>query len=442
MRLRSRFLSVIGLLISITAIIFLTSLVSGCTVIGPSARLIVTTDKNEVDPIDGARLVSLGIGSSIEKVEATAQNQTATVELDEDGYLNINGKKTLEGNTKYEVKAWLAGINEKRAFKKFTFRTISTPIPLVTADERTVRYDEGIVIKWNVPIKGMTYELPPGIQSRVSYSCDRGTCMIKLVNYEQEQHIDIKITDAISKTGRRMKPVAGGYAQKIATTKPLGIGLEPPEGSIRVPRGTEIVVTFDEEIANPENAENAFSVEPSMEGEIAWLSANQFKFVPKGKWDYDTEVKVSLKRGTNSLVGASGNYINRTYVASFETAPLKLIDVNLSSQTLVCYEEGVEVFSSLCATGKAGYSTPTGNFRIYDKERYTDMRNTPDMGETYLVTDVPYVNWVVGGVAIHGCYWSSSYGYPRSHGCINLSVSNAGWVYEWAPVGTPVIIHY
>lgn len=440
MRLRLRFLSLISLL---ALIILLILLVSGCTVIGPSAKVILTRDDaGEVDPLEGARLVSLGIGSRIEKVEAAAQKQPAAVEIDEDGYLKINGKKALDNNTLYEVKAWVAGLGDKKACRRFTFRTISTPIPQVSAEERLVRYDQGVIIKWNIPIKGMTYELPPGVESRVSYDADCDTCMIKLVNYEQEQHIDIKITDAVARSGRRMKPVAGGYIQRIATTRPLGIGVEPPEGSIRIPRGAEITVTFDEDIANPENAAKAFSVEPAMQGDIVWLAANQFKFVPKGKWDYDTEVKVSLKSGTSSLIGHSGNYINRAYTASFETAPLKLIDINLSSQTLVCYEEGIEVFSCLCATGKAGYSTPTGNYRIYDKERYTDMRNTPDMGETYLVTDVPYVNWFYGGHAIHGCYWSDSYGYPRSHGCVNVSVSNAGWIFEWAPVGTPVIVHY
>jgi lipoprotein-anchoring transpeptidase ErfK/SrfK len=423
-------------------ILALTGFISGCDLIGPSARLIVTKNSNEVDPVDGARLVTSGIGARIEKLEATAQKQPATVGVDEDGYLQINKKKTLDTNTLYEVKVWLAGIQDRHAYRRFTFQTYRTPIPEISPVERRVRYDEGIVIKWNMPVRGITYELPPGVQSRVSYNGDCTTCMIRLVNYEQEQYIDLKIKDATSVSGKRMRPVPGGYVQKIATTSPLGIEISPPEGSIRVPRGTEITVTFNEDIANPENAVKALSVEPEMDGDIAWLSANQFKFVPKGKWDYDQEVKVSLKRGTSSLVGASGNYINRTYTTSFETAPLKLIDIDLSNQTIVCYEEGVEVFSCLCATGKSGYSTPAGNYRIYDKERYTDMRNTPDMGETYLVTDVPYVNWFYGGHAIHGCYWSDSYGYPRSHGCVNVSVSNAGWIYDWAPVNTPVIVHY
>jgi lipoprotein-anchoring transpeptidase ErfK/SrfK len=34
--------------------------------------------------------------------------------------------------------------------------------------------------------------------------------------------------------------------------------------------------------------------------------------------------------------------------------------------------------------------------------------------------------------ALHGAYWRAKMGYPQSHGCVNLAVGDARWVYEWA----------
>jgi lipoprotein-anchoring transpeptidase ErfK/SrfK len=60
--------------------------------------------------------------------------------------------------------------------------------------------------------------------------------------------------------------------------------------------------------------------------------------------------------------------------------------------------------------------------------------------------DLPNVPWVMfftsRGHAIHGAYWHNNFGNPMSHGCVNLPVSNAQWLYNFASVGTPVVVHY
>jgi lipoprotein-anchoring transpeptidase ErfK/SrfK len=52
--------------------------------------------------------------------------------------------------------------------------------------------------------------------------------------------------------------------------------------------------------------------------------------------------------------------------------------------------------------------------------------------------------YVVGGVALHGTYWHNAFGTGArmSHGCINLTIEDAQWLYEWADIGTTVTIHY
>jgi lipoprotein-anchoring transpeptidase ErfK/SrfK len=46
-----------------------------------------------------------------------------------------------------------------------------------------------------------------------------------------------------------------------------------------------------------------------------------------------------------------------------------------------------------------------------------------------------------GGMAIHGAYWHNLFGNPVTHGCTNVAVNHAKWLFEWASVGTPVVVH-
>jgi lipoprotein-anchoring transpeptidase ErfK/SrfK len=112
------------------------------------------------------------------------------------------------------------------------------------------------------------------------------------------------------------------------------------------------------------------------------------------------------------------------------------IDVDLSEQTLTAYENGVAVRTTLVSTGLPQTPTPTGQFRIWCKFRYDDME-----GPGYYIEDVPYVMYFYKGYGLHGVTWHGNFGHPMSHGCINLPTEEAGWLFNWADVGTLVNIH-
>lgn len=119
------------------------------------------------------------------------------------------------------------------------------------------------------------------------------------------------------------------------------------------------------------------------------------------------------------------------------------IDVDLSNQWLTAYEGDTPVFRAPIATGKDGFNTPTGTYAIYLQYPKQTMTGSGG-GETWYVPDVPWVQYVVGGVALHGTYWHDQWGtgVRMSHGCINLNIDDAQWLYEWAGVGVEVNIHY
>ena len=43
--------------------------------------------------------------------------------------------------------------------------------------------------------------------------------------------------------------------------------------------------------------------------------------------------------------------------------------------------------------------------------------------------------------ALHGAYWHNNFGNTMSHGCVNLPLDVARWMYGWAPLGTMVWSH-
>jgi LysM repeat protein len=115
----------------------------------------------------------------------------------------------------------------------------------------------------------------------------------------------------------------------------------------------------------------------------------------------------------------------------------KWIDVNLTTQTLTAYEGTSPVLSVLISSGTAAHPTVVGKFKVNTKVRSQTMN-----GPGYHLPNVPWVMYFYKDYAIHGTYWHHNYGHPMSHGCVNVTIADAAWLYTWASIGTPVITHY
>ena len=134
-------------------------------------------------------------------------------------------------------------------------------------------------------------------------------------------------------------------------------------------------------------------------------------------------------------------------VGSFGPGPQqgawKEIVVSISAQAMWAYEDGELVQSSYVSTGTAEVpqtETPIGYWSILTKYEIQDMEGTIS-DEYYFVADVPNVMYFDNlGNALHGTYWHNNFGTPMSHGCVNLPLDVAAWMYQWAPVGTAVSV--
>lgn len=118
----------------------------------------------------------------------------------------------------------------------------------------------------------------------------------------------------------------------------------------------------------------------------------------------------------------------------------KLIEVDLSDQTLTAWQGDVMVLHTSVSTGKPEWWTLTGTFKTYLKYEETRMRGGRG-DDVYDTPDVPWTMYYDGDFAIHGAYWHNEFGTPVSHGCVNMRVDEAKALYEWAPLGTTVIVH-
>jgi lipoprotein-anchoring transpeptidase ErfK/SrfK len=121
------------------------------------------------------------------------------------------------------------------------------------------------------------------------------------------------------------------------------------------------------------------------------------------------------------------------------------IEINLEQQSISAYEDNQLVFATLVATGLDNLWTRPGLFQIYEKNETTSMSGdfSGGTGGYYYLADVPWTMYYDQARAIHGAYWRPKqfFGYQGSHGCVNLSIGDARWFFDWAHIGDWVYVH-
>ncbi|WP_255305109.1 L,D-transpeptidase family protein [Microbacterium sp. 3J1] len=127
----------------------------------------------------------------------------------------------------------------------------------------------------------------------------------------------------------------------------------------------------------------------------------------------------------------------------FQSVNLKRnIVVDLSAQTATAYENGAVVNSWKISSGKAATPTDVGNFTVYAHVRTQTMKSREPDGSITETPNVPWVTYFNGDEGFHGTYWHNAFGSPRSHGCVNMPIDVAKYVYNWSPVGMEVSVQY
>ena len=149
-----------------------------------------------------------------------------------------------------------------------------------------------------------------------------------------------------------------------------------------------------------------------------------------------------LGLAANKRVSVEGGTIPRSAVRMAFARPRpqgvgpseRWVHVDLREQVLTAYEGDQLVFATLVSTGRSGFQTSRGLFRVWRKVSHDLMHSEK---ENYRVEEVPWTLYFRGPQALHGAFWHDHFGSPVSHGCVNLSMADAAWLFSWAPPPLP-----
>ena len=183
--------------------------------------------------------------------------------------------------------------------------------------------------------------------------------------------------------------------------------------------------------------------EPQVEGVWNWWSAKELHWRPKEFWKPGTKIFVDARIGGVDCGGGYYGKRNLTLTCSTGRQLIMKVDDHSVPKVMVVEQDGQELRRIPVSLGKPEWQSSSGVMVIIEKLAHTvfDTRNDPNAREQY-VAEVDFAmrtTW--SGEHIHAAPWSvASQGIRNvSHGCINMSTENAGWLFELARIGDPVI---
>jgi lipoprotein-anchoring transpeptidase ErfK/SrfK len=274
-----------------------------------------------------------------------------------------------------------------------------------------------------------------------------------------------KGTAAVTPTTREMAPQ--GSVLAVATPVPKVVSISPTDGEQEVLLDIEdpIIVRFDSSVKD-------FFVDFRLDPSVAVTYENnpektEFRLLPQESLPNATShtLSVFIKRrdtddSTYSMIASSQFTTPKEVLTQAQQSVAhklaeakrntvaqitqgRYIDVTLASQVMVLFEDGKALDAHLISSGKRGLETPKGQFKIENKTKRAWSKSY-GLYMPYWMALVPS-----GKFGIHELpEWPNGYkegashlGIPVSHGCVRLGVGPAQRTWDFADIGTPVIVH-
>lgn len=174
---------------------------------------------------------------------------------------------------------------------------------------------------------------------------------------------------------------------------------------------------------------------------VATSTLSRFTRVPLSSGTPVDTVGSLLTRSGQLVQGSKLRRVEPVVRPALVPKNARLIHVRLAEQTLVAYEGERPVYATLVSSGKEGFETPAGLFRVHAKHVSTTMDGLAGEQDEYSIEDVPWTLYFQGSFALHAAFWHDRFGNTRSHGCVNLSPADARWLFEWATPTLPSGFH-
>jgi hypothetical protein len=272
--------------------------------------------------------------------------------------------------------------------------------------------------------------------------------------YETDYELSPVAPDISSEAGADLASKLNGLAD--------GAGFFSGDNSLSVLQASEISTLLKVEKENEE-----LVVEPqseSIEKLVAGLPDRLNKTKDDGSAVVDENGKILKTLDSFSdgfSIGSTDNVAEEISTALRELTPLKIqvegtfekanvntlyrrAEVNQTQRMAYFYENDNLVASYPVAVGKASTPTSSGNFHVQSQLTTQNMGCSARF--SYCTPNVPWISYFNGDQGFHGTYWHNDFGNPsasrQSHGCVNMRIADAKWVYEFLQVGSPVSVHW
>ena len=212
--------------------------------------------------------------------------------------------------------------------------------------------------------------------------------------------------------------------------------LLPNDGEV-VGIGQPVAVRFDENIPNRVAAQRAITVttNPPVEGAFYWLSNREVRWRPAQYWKPGTTVDVAVN--TYGVDLGDGLFGQENVTSHFTIGDEVIATADDSTKTLTVRRNGEVVKSMPISMGKNSTPTNNGTFIVGDRFGHLVMDSStygvPSNSPNGYRTEVDYATQIsYSGIFVHAAPWSvGSQGYSNvSHGCLNVSTSNAQWFFN------------
>ena len=146
------------------------------------------------------------------------------------------------------------------------------------------------------------------------------------------------------------------------------------------------------------------------------------------------------------------HYAKQLHTRLMQDGPDRLITISLQAQRLIAYDRGRVVVDTLVTTGRPALATDIGAMHVTRKDSPWTMQSPWPKGssEWYPDTPVRMVLWFTdNGEGLHDASWQpdatlgpgSQSGPYASHGCVHVPLAAVTTLFQWAPVGTPVVVY-
>jgi lipoprotein-anchoring transpeptidase ErfK/SrfK len=208
--------------------------------------------------------------------------------------------------------------------------------------------------------------------------------------------------------------------------------------------GRPLVVTFNHPVRRKADVEAALHVTTSRDvgpADWSWTSSQTVEYRPQGFWPAYT--RVSVTADLRKVQAGPGLWAMKDTKAGFRIGRAFVMRVSNANHRLVLRRDGVRIRTFGVSMGKPRYPTRSGIKVIMDTHVSYRMRSTTVgiTGPEAYDLDVPYAMRITSsGEFLHGAPWNPYVGIlNHSHGCTNLTLSNAHWLFNRVREGDPVI---